>query len=197
MTLWPHAYTWPWSGRLHGHRRIASLAGSEPGELLELLDPPPLDAEAARLNAKRSSITGEIELQPSVAVPGAAGGNGSAPPSGPPSALTLPTVPLDKAPGPGSGDMELDSPQPLPLSAPRLADAGPGALAMELGTPRHPDSGFAGEAGPGPSAWVAAFVNMEEGAYSDDLPGHAAPMGHEARRWVPEVRGGVVSRQGR
>ncbi len=27
-----------------------------------ILDPAPLDAEAARINAKRSSITGEIEL---------------------------------------------------------------------------------------------------------------------------------------
>ncbi|GFR42894.1 hypothetical protein Agub_g3886 [Astrephomene gubernaculifera] len=36
--------------------------GQEPVELRILLDPAPLDAEAARLNAKRSSITGEIDL---------------------------------------------------------------------------------------------------------------------------------------
>ncbi|GLC37087.1 hypothetical protein PLESTB_001393100 [Pleodorina starrii] len=36
--------------------------GHEPAELLAMLDPAPLDAEAARINAKRSSITGEIEL---------------------------------------------------------------------------------------------------------------------------------------
>lgn len=38
------------------------VAGAEPPELVALLDPAPLDAEAARINAKRSSITGEIEL---------------------------------------------------------------------------------------------------------------------------------------
>ncbi|KAG2483604.1 hypothetical protein HYH03_017546 [Edaphochlamys debaryana] len=93
--------------------------GAEPPELRVLLDPPPLDAEAARINAKRSSITGEIELPTSSAM-GTAGSQGS-------------DMEVD---GPGLGSAGL----PMELSTPRLAhaasdDSGPASGGAEAAGP--------------------------------------------------------------
>ncbi|GIL51842.1 hypothetical protein Vafri_7769 [Volvox africanus] len=86
--------------------------GQEPIQLLVMLDPAPLDAEAARINAKRSSITGEIELPSREQLAG----------------MLLQQVSVVPA------DMEVDTPSNSTV----LAD---GALPMELGTPRTRSTG--------------------------------------------------------
>ncbi|KXZ45392.1 hypothetical protein GPECTOR_55g298 [Gonium pectorale] len=130
--------------------------GQEPASLLKLLDPAPLDAEAARLNARRSSITGEIELlsarEHGAGGAGGGGGLGSLPQSGSHQAVAGADMDVDSDPstsgaGWASGAAAMDLSTPRPGAADREAASGiagfpsGSALLEEVACVRTGDSG--------------------------------------------------------
>ncbi|PNW79482.1 hypothetical protein CHLRE_09g416950v5 [Chlamydomonas reinhardtii] len=143
--------------------------GAEPPELVALLDPAPLDAEAARINAKRSSITGEIELTSSA------------------------MLGRDAAAGLGQpGDMEVDVAEARPAQRPVFGvgpDPDSAALPMELGTPRPAATG-AGPTGVTAvgSSFAAAVDGVLDEVASSGRSDSDMSAGRESTRWVPQER---------